>query len=70
VQSPILKEVASELGDKVRVIKIDVDQNPDLASQYQIRGVPTLIIFKDGEVKYRQAGLHTKQQVLEVLTGL
>lgn len=70
VQSPILKEVASEMGDKVRVIKIDVDQNPDLASQYQIRGVPTLMIFKDGEVKYRQAGLHTKQQVLEVLTGL
>jgi thioredoxin 1 len=70
VQSPILKEVASEMGDKVRVVKIDVDQNPDLASQYQIRGVPTLMIFKDGEVKYRQAGLHTKQQVLEVLTGL
>jgi thioredoxin 1 len=70
VQSPILKEVASELGDNVRVIKIDVDQNPDLASQYQIRGVPTLMIFKNGEVKYRQAGLHTKQQVLEVLKGL
>jgi thioredoxin 1 len=70
VQSPILKEVASELGDKVRVIKIDVDQNPDLASQYQIRGVPTLMIFKNGEVKYRQAGLHTKQQVIEVLKGL
>jgi thioredoxin 1 len=41
IQSPILKEVASDLGDKVRVIKIDVDQNPDLAMQYQIRGVPT-----------------------------
>lgn len=70
VQSPILKEVASEMGDKIRVIKIDVDQNPDLASQYQIRGVPTLMIFKDGEVKYRQAGLHNKQQVLEVLNKL
>lgn len=70
VQSPILKEVASELGEKVRVIKIDVDQNPDLASNYQIRGVPTLMIFKNGEVKYRQSGLHTKQQVIEVLKGL
>jgi thioredoxin 1 len=70
VQSPILKEVAAEMGDKIRVIKIDVDQNPDLASQYQIRGVPTLMIFRDGEVKYRQAGLHNKQQVLEVLNKL
>ncbi len=69
-QSPILKELATELGDKIHVIKIDVDQNPALASQYQIRGVPTLMIFKEGEVKYRQSGLHTKQQVMEVLRKL
>lgn len=70
VQSPILKEIASELGDRVRVIKIDVDQNPDVASRYQIQGVPTLMIFKNGEVKYRQAGLHSKQQVLNAVNNL
>ena len=70
VQSPILKEVASEMGDKVKVIKIDVDQNPELATRYQIQGVPTLMIFKNGEVKYRQAGLHTKQQVMQVINSL
>ena len=70
VQSPILKEVASELGDRVRVIKIDVDQNPELASRYQVQGVPTLMIFKNGELKYRQAGLHSKQQVLNAVNNL
>lgn len=70
VQSPILKKVASEIGNRVRVIKIDVDQNPDIASRYQIQGVPTLMIFKNGEMKYRQAGLHTKQQVLNAVNNL
>ncbi len=70
VQSPILKEVASELGDRVRVIKIDIDQNPELASRYQVQGVPTLMIFKNGEMKYRQAGLHSKQQVLNAVNNL
>jgi thioredoxin 1 len=70
VQSPILKEVATELGDKIKVIKIDVDQNPEIANQYQIRGVPTLIIFQNGQIKYRQAGLHSKQQVMQVLQSM
>lgn len=67
VQSPILKEVATELGEKVRVIKIDVDQNPEIAGRYQIQSVPTLMIFKNGEVKYRQAGVHTKPQLMNIL---
>jgi thioredoxin 1 len=67
VQSPILKDVATELGDKVRVIKIDVDQNPKLASRFNIQGVPTLAIFKNGEQKYKQAGLHTKPQLMNIL---
>jgi thioredoxin 1 len=70
VQSPVLQEVASELGDRVRVIKIDVDQNQEIANRFQIQGVPTLIIFKNGEIKYRQSGLHTKQQVLNVVNNL
>lgn len=70
VQSPILQEIAGELGERVRVIKIDVDQNQEIANRYQIRSVPTLMIFKNGEIKYKQAGVHTKQQLLGVLQGI
>jgi len=67
VQSPILKEVAAELGEKVRVIKIDVDQNNALASQYQIQSVPTLIVFRNGKPVWRQSGVVTKAALLGVL---
>jgi thioredoxin 1 len=67
VQSPILKEVADELGEKVRIIKIDVDKNPEIANKFRIQGVPTLMVFKNGEMKYKQAGLHTKPQVMNVV---
>lgn len=67
VQSPILKEVAAELGERVRIIKIDVDQNPEIAGRYNIQGVPTLMIFKKGEMKYKQAGVHTKPQLMSIL---
>jgi thioredoxin 1 len=70
VQSPILKEVAAELGDRVRVIKIDVDQNPEIAGRYQIQSVPTLMIFKSAVIKYKQPGVHTKQQLMNVLTAI
>jgi len=69
-QSPILKELAAELGDRIRVIKIDVDQNPEIAGRYQIQSVPTLMIFKGGEIKYKQPGVHTKQQLMNVLTTI
>lgn len=68
-QSPILKEFASEMGDKIRVIKIDVDQNPELASKYHIQGVPTLAVFKNGELKYKQSGMHSKAQLKYVLNN-
>ena len=70
VQSPILKDVAAELGDRIRVIKIDVDQNPEIAGRFQIQGVPTLMIFKNGEIKYKQAGVHSKPQLMNVLSGI
>ena len=67
VQSPILKEVAAELGERVKVIKIDIDQNNKLANRYHIQSVPTIIIFKNGKEKYKQAGLHTKTQLMTIL---
>ena len=66
-QSPILKEVATELGDRVRVIKIDVDQNTGLASRYHIQGVPTVIIFKNGELVWRQSGVVSKDQLRSII---
>jgi thioredoxin 1 len=69
VQSPVLKEVAHELGDEIRVIKIDVDRNPGLAKRYNIQGVPTLMIFKNGEIKYKQAGVHTRPQLMNIITN-
>ncbi|MFZ0280812.1 MAG: thioredoxin [Bacteroidales bacterium] len=67
IQSPILKEVATDLGERIKIIKIDVDQNPEIASRYNIQGVPTLMIFKNGEIKYKQAGVHTRPQIMDVL---
>jgi thioredoxin 1 len=67
MQSPILKELASELGDRVKVIKIDVDQNNAIASRFQIQGVPTLIIFKEGKQLWRHSGLISKQELYNQL---
>ena len=66
-QSPILKELAVELGDRVKVIKIDVDQNNALASQYQIQSVPTLIVFKNGKPVWRHSGVVSKANLYTVL---
>lgn len=66
-QSPILKEVAHQLNGKVRVIKIDIDKNPVIASRYQVRAVPTLALFRNGNIVWQQAGLMSKQQMLNAV---
>ncbi len=67
VQSPILAELARELNGKIRVIKIDVDKNQEIAGRFQIRGVPTLALFKNGQVLWRQSGLMDKNQLRQIL---
>ncbi len=65
--APVLKEVKDEMGDSVSIIKIDVDKNRALASQYQVQGVPTMILFRNGKQVWRQSGALPKQEILRVL---
>lgn len=64
---PILEEVKRKLGDKVSIIKIDVDKNQAVAARYQISGVPTLMIFKKGQMKWKQAGVVPAHQLVQLL---
>lgn len=64
---PILKEVKNQLGDRVRILKIDVDKNQALAQKLQVRNVPTLAIYKGGEQKYRQAGVVQAHQLIQLI---
>ena len=64
---PILKGVKQQLKETISIIKIDVDKNPSIASQYQIRGVPTLIIFKEGKEVWKQSGVLQANQLIEII---
>ncbi len=61
---PVLEEVAGHVGEKARIIKIDIDKNQQLASVYNVRSVPTLMVFQNGELKWRVSGVQSAQ-VLE-----
>ncbi len=69
--APTVQEVKESMGDKLRVIKIDVDKNPQLSQMLEIRGVPTLMLFKKGEMVWRQSGVLSYQELLDsVNSGL
>jgi len=67
MMAPILKDVAKEIGDSAKIIKVDVDKNQTTASQYGIQGVPTLILFKGGQIKWRQSGVIQAKQLTQVI---
>ena len=67
MMSPILKEVKDALGEKVSIIKINVDNNKQLAAKYQVRGVPTLILFKEGTQLWRQSGVLQKEALINII---
>ena len=66
---PILKDVKQQLKETISIIKIDVDKNASIASQYQIRGVPTLMIFKEGKEVWKQSGVVQANQLIEIINS-
>jgi thioredoxin 1 len=65
--TPILKQVKDNMGDRISIIKIDVDKNQQIASQYQVRGVPTMILFQNGKQLWRQSGVLSTSDLIKVI---
>lgn len=63
MQAPILEQLSSEMQEKIRILKIDVDKNPQIAQMYQIQGVPTIAIFKNGNLVWRNSGVQNIHQL-------
>ncbi|MEN9875520.1 MAG: thioredoxin [Bacteroidota bacterium] len=65
--APILKDVKTNLGERISIIKIDVDKNQAVAAQYQVRGVPTMILFQNGKQLWRQSGVISKEEIIKII---
>jgi thioredoxin 1 len=67
MMKPILEELKAKIGDSAKIIKIDVDKSPQVLNTFQIQGVPTLILFKKGEIKWRQSGVVLSNELERVI---
>ncbi len=67
MMSPILEDVAVKMKGQVKIVKVDVDKNPNAAEAYQVRGVPTLILFKYGKQVWRQSGVVQANQLIQII---
>jgi thioredoxin 1 len=67
MMAPILQDLKSKIGDRARIIKIDIDKNPQVASTYKIQSVPTLMLFKNGNVVWRQSGVVQSEYLKQVV---
>ncbi|MDT0643394.1 thioredoxin [Zunongwangia sp. F363] len=65
--APILKDAKATLGEEVKIVKIDVDKNQELTGKYQVRGVPTMILFKQGQQLWRQSGVLPKDEIVKIV---
>lgn len=67
MMAPVLEQVKRTLGDKLTIIKIDIDKSPQTAGFYQVQGVPTLLLFRDGDIKWRQSGVMSAQDLARAI---
>jgi len=65
--APILKQVKDSLGERITILKIDVDKNQELAAKYQVRGVPTMVLYQNGKQLWRQSGVLSKEEILKTI---
>jgi thioredoxin 1 len=64
---PILKDVKDSLGERISIVKIDVDKNQEIAAHYQVRGVPTMMLFQNGQQLWRQSGVLSKEEIIQTI---
>jgi thioredoxin 1 len=69
MMTPILDDLKKEMGDEVTIVKVDVDKNPQAAQAYGVRGVPTLILFKEGKVLWKQSGVRQVSELKQIITS-
>src|SRR6056297_1435918 len=67
MMGPILKDLKKKMGDQINIIKIDAEKNADAAIKYNVRGVPTLILFKDGQILWQQSGVVQAKQLEQII---
>ena len=67
--APIIKELKNDLGDRLRVVKIDTEKHPKLSQKFNIKGIPTMILFKEGKLLWRQSGVLPKEEIRRQIEG-